>query len=150
MLFRSGVPVLFLSGNVKRDNCTAWYKEKHGLGLRHYGAQEHDIVETMKSMTKYAKFVMEAEEVPYILQKAVHKALTGRPGPVWVDIPSDIQSAEMPENVRSFISKDYIEPFNDKILVMNILAEASRRGCRLQQVLREAIEAWIAACSASD
>ena len=51
---------------------------------------------------------------------------------------SDIQSAEMPENVRSFISKDYIEPFNDKILVMNILAEASRPIVIAGQGIRQA------------
>jgi acetolactate synthase-1/2/3 large subunit len=124
--YQDGVPVLFLSGNVKKDNCTAWFIEEHGIDLRHYGAQEHNIVETVKSMTKYARFVMEAEEVPYILQKAVHLATTGRPGPVWVDIPSDIQAAQLPENVRSFFPRDYTESFKDKTLVMNILAEASR------------------------
>jgi acetolactate synthase-1/2/3 large subunit len=136
--YQDGVPVLFLSGNVKKDNCTAWFIEKHGIDLRHYGAQEHNIVETVKSMTKYARFVMEAEEVPYVLQKAVHLALTGRPGPVWVDIPADVQAAEIPENVRSFVPRDYTESFREKILVMDLLAEASRPVVIAGQGIRQA------------
>jgi acetolactate synthase I/II/III large subunit len=100
--WQDGVPVLFLSGNVKRDNCTAWLRDNKHVYLRHYGAQEHDIVETVRSMTKYARFVSHAEEVPEILQRAIGDAQFGRKGPVWVDIPSDIQTAQMPEHSQRY------------------------------------------------
>ena len=101
--YQDGVPVLFLSGNVRLDNTARWVNEKFNTVIRHYGAQEHDIVSTMQSITKDAEFVDDAKKVPYILQRAVNLATTGRPGPVWVDIPSDIQSAELPEGTRNFI-----------------------------------------------
>ena len=95
--WQDGAPVLFLSGNVKLNNTTHWINSRNNIRIRHYGAQEHDIVDTVRSMTKYAAFVTTPQDVPYELKKAVYKATTGRPGPVWIDIPSDIQTAELPE-----------------------------------------------------
>src|SRR5436190_10430073 len=80
-------PCLFISGQVKRDDLKA------GTGVRQLGFQELDIVEMVRSITKYAVLVTQPSNVLYELQKAVHLATTGRPGPVWVDIPLDIQGA---------------------------------------------------------
>jgi acetolactate synthase-1/2/3 large subunit len=95
--WQDGVPVLFLSGNVRRDTCTAHINKERNLSLRHYGLQEHDITATMRSMTKLSLFVDRLDFVRIALEGAVHLAMSGRCGPVWVDIPIDIQQAKMPE-----------------------------------------------------
>jgi len=123
--WQDGVPVLFLSGNVKRDNCTAWLRDNKSAYLRHYGAQEHDIVQTVRSMTKYATFVSHAEEVPEILQRALGEAQFGRKGPVWIDIPSDIQAAKMPEYEQRYLAREYLM-FTQKYKLTDTLNKAQR------------------------
>ena len=96
--WQDGVPVLFLSGNVRHDNTAHWFKTNKSLNIRHYGAQEHHIVDTVKSITKFDAFITHPENVKYIMHMAVDQATRGRPGPVWVDVPSNIQAAQMPEH----------------------------------------------------
>lgn len=108
--YQDGVPVLFLSGNVRLDNTTRWVNKRSNVKIRHYGAQEHDIVSTMRPITKYAQFVEDAEDVPYKLKMAIHEATTGRPGPVWIDIPANIQTAEMPKSVHEGLPIMDFEP----------------------------------------
>ena len=81
-------PLLVISGQVNRDMTTNYTKQP----IRQLGDQEFDIVKTVNKMTKYAVQVNEAEDIKYHLQKALHLAKTGRPGPVWLDIPLDIQN----------------------------------------------------------
>ena len=100
--WQDSVPVLFISGNVRRDTCSGWINQTKGVNIRKYGIQEHHVVDTYKSITKYSKFVVDPLEVAYTMQQAVYLATTGRPGPVWVDIPGDIQLAQMPENPSQF------------------------------------------------
>lgn len=95
--YQDGVPVLFISGNVRLDNTTHWMKTYKEIHIRHYGAQEHDIVRTMQSMTKSACFADRPELVEDALKSAIYFATSGRPGPVWVDIPANVQTAQMPE-----------------------------------------------------
>jgi acetolactate synthase-1/2/3 large subunit len=80
-------PCLFISGQVKRADIVG------SRGLRQLGVQEIDIVSIIKSITKYAITIMEPEKIRYNLEKAVYLAKSGRPGPVWVDIPLDVQAA---------------------------------------------------------
>lgn len=87
--YLDSVPVLYISGQVNRDMTT----NHTGLNLRQLGDQEFNIVKTASSMTKYAHQVNDASEIRYHLEKACKLATTGRPGPVWLDIPLDIQSA---------------------------------------------------------
>jgi acetolactate synthase-1/2/3 large subunit len=100
--WQDSVPVLFISGNVRKDTCSGWINETKGLNIRKYGIQEHHIVDTYRSMTKMAKFITSADEVAYTIQEAVWLATSGRPGPVWIDIPGDIQLAKMPEEYSTF------------------------------------------------
>jgi acetolactate synthase-1/2/3 large subunit len=110
--YQDGVPVLFLSGNVRLDN-TAWHINGQGrIHIRHYGAQEHDIVSTMKSITKAAYFVSKPGFVENALKTAVFFATSGRPGPVWVDIPANVQTAQMPENSP----QPFIQPIVKEVL----------------------------------
>ncbi len=95
--YMDSTPVLFLSGQVKRSDFASL------RGVRQFGAQENDIVSMAKPVTKYAVTVMKPEDVPYELEKCVYEATHGRKGPVWLDIPLDIQSAEIePETMRHF------------------------------------------------
>ena len=100
--WQDSVPVLFISGNVRRDTCSGWINQTKGVNIRKYGIQEHHVVDTYKSITKYSKFVVDPLEVAHSIQQAVYLATTGRPGPVWVDIPGDVQLAQMPENPSQF------------------------------------------------
>ncbi len=80
-------PMLFLSGQVKREDFASL------RGVRQFGAQENDIISMAKPVTKYAETVMNPEDVLYHLQKAFYLARHGRKGPVWLDIPLDVQAA---------------------------------------------------------
>jgi acetolactate synthase I/II/III large subunit len=84
-------PVLFLSGQVKRPDIKA------GTGLRQLGVQEIDIVAIVGSITKYAAVVTDPQTIRFHLEKALHVAHEGRPGPVWIDIPLDVQAATVDE-----------------------------------------------------
>jgi acetolactate synthase-1/2/3 large subunit len=123
--YQDGVPVLFLSGNVRLDNTTRWLRETKHVNIRHYGAQEHDIVRTMKSITKYAEFVKTPDIVPYMLQQAIHEATTGRPGPVWIDIPANVQTAEAVNTGERYFSTD-IPTFREATVLLGKLAMARR------------------------
>ena len=81
------VPLLILSGQVKRDDLIG------ARGVRQMGPQEVDIVSIVRPITKYAATVMEPAAIRRHLEEAVHLATTGRRGPVWLDIPLDVQNA---------------------------------------------------------
>jgi acetolactate synthase-1/2/3 large subunit len=90
------IPVLYISGQVKRDNM------KEG-SLRQLGIQEMDAVGLVQTITKYAAVVSDPSDIKYHLEKAVFLAKSGRPGPVLLDIPSDVQSAMVDEEkLRSY------------------------------------------------
>jgi acetolactate synthase-1/2/3 large subunit len=82
---------LFLSGQVKRADRIA------DRGVRTMGPQEVDIVSIVKPITKYAVTVLEPESIRFHLEKAVYLATHGRRGPVWLDIPLDVQAAKIDE-----------------------------------------------------
>ncbi|MDE7103490.1 MAG: thiamine pyrophosphate-binding protein [Bacteroidales bacterium] len=84
------VPVLYISGQVKQSTTVAACPD---LRLRQLGDQEVDIISVVKPLVKYAAQIRRAEDVRRILDEAVHTALSGRPGPVWIDVPMDIQGA---------------------------------------------------------
>ncbi len=87
------IPVIFISGQAKRDDLTGEQK------IRQFGIQEVDIVSMAKSYSKYAVQIKKPEDVCYELSKAAAIAVSGRPGPVWIDIPLDIQAAKIEPNV---------------------------------------------------
>jgi acetolactate synthase-1/2/3 large subunit len=95
-------PCLFLSGQVKRAD--RMYKpDGTPLGVRQRGIQEVDIVSIVQPLTKYAVTITDPSSIRYHLEKAVHLARTGRPGPVWIDIPIDVQGATVEEpDLRPF------------------------------------------------
>lgn len=86
------IPMFVISGQVRYDT-TARYAMRFtgGLPLRAVGDQEYDIVKSVAPMTKYAAMIEEPRQIRYALEKAWHLATTGRPGPVWIDIPVNFQ-----------------------------------------------------------
>lgn len=86
------VPMVIVSGQIKRATMITACPN---LKLRQLGDQEYNIVDAVKPMTKFAKTVMSVEEVPQVLEDAWRICQEGRPGPVWIDVPLDIQAAEM-------------------------------------------------------
>jgi acetolactate synthase-1/2/3 large subunit len=90
-------PCLFISGQVKRADL------RGSSGVRNLGVQEVDIVSIVASITKYAVTVLDPATIRFHLEKAIHIAQSGRPGPAWIDIPLDIQSVEIdPEGLSGF------------------------------------------------
>ncbi len=90
--WQDSIPMFIISGQVKRET-TMWSCAE--LGLRQLGDQELDIVNSVSNMTKYAVMVTEPNEIAFHLEKAYYLALEGRKGPVWLDIPLDVQSARI-------------------------------------------------------
>ncbi len=82
--------LIVISGQVKRETLVA---SAGPSGLRQLGDQEVDIVSVVRPITKYAALVERPEDIRFHLEKALYLALAGRPGPVWIDVPSDIQGA---------------------------------------------------------
>lgn len=89
--WQDNVSCVFVSGQVKRKETTY----NADIPLRQIGTQEANIVAIVAPITKYAVMVNEPEEIVYHLEKALYLAKTGRPGPVWLDIPMDVQGAQV-------------------------------------------------------
>ncbi|MFP4467303.1 MAG: thiamine pyrophosphate-binding protein, partial [Candidatus Goldiibacteriota bacterium] len=100
------VPVVFVSGQVKTENTIFRHK-----GLRQFGDQEINIVDMAKPVSKYAVMVTDKSKLKYEMEKAFYTAVSGRPGPVWVDVPLDIQASEFnPDDYEGFIPKAEKKP----------------------------------------
>ena len=96
-------PTLFISGQVKRPD-RMFDASGSPLGMRQLGVQEVDIVSIVRPITKYAVTVLDPTAIRYHLEKAAYLALSGRPGPVWIDIPLDVQASPIadPSSLRGF------------------------------------------------
>lgn len=118
-------PMLVLSGQVKRPD-RMFDREGRPLGMRQFGVQEIDIVSIVKPITKYAVTILDPTAIRYELEKAVHIALHGRPGPVWIDIPLDVQASSVdPSVLRSFDLED-IEQSGSKDLRQDVASIIDR------------------------
>lgn len=97
--WQDNIPMLVISGQVRYETMV----ESTGLKLRQFGEQEHYIVDTVKSITKYAVTVRDADTVRYHIERAIYEASHGRRGPCWIDIPLNIQGAQIdPEKLSGF------------------------------------------------
>jgi acetolactate synthase-1/2/3 large subunit len=86
------IPMLIVSGQVKFETTIA---SQPRLNLRQLGDQEINIVDIIRPITKYAVMITDKMSIRYHLEKAVYEAKYGRPGPVWIDVPLDIQGAQI-------------------------------------------------------
>lgn len=89
------VPVLYISGQVKFPTTIASCPD---IPLRQLGDQEVDIVSVVSPLTKYAKMVTDPNEIKYHLDRAIYEATTGRKGPVWLDVPINVQASIIEED----------------------------------------------------
>jgi acetolactate synthase-1/2/3 large subunit len=101
------VPVLFISGQVKHETTINSCRD---IPLRQLGDQEVDIISVVKNLTKYSVMVKKANEIKYHLKKAIWEATNNRFGPVWLDIPMNIQGSLIDENEL----KDFTTPKENK------------------------------------
>lgn len=85
------IAMLVVSGQVKRET----YLRNYSLPLRQLGDQEVDIVSMVRPVAKYAITVLEPQDIGRIMDQAIFLATHGRPGPVWVDVPVDVQSTQI-------------------------------------------------------
>ena len=85
------IPMFIVSGQVRYDTTARYALKFTGTPLRSMGDQEFDIVKSVSAMTKYAVMLEDPKNIRFVLEKAWHLATTGRPGPVWVDIPVNFQ-----------------------------------------------------------
>ena len=124
--FLDSTPLLAISGQVSR---ATWKRDEP---IRQLGFQEIDIISIVRSFTKYAVTVAEPLDVRYCLEKAAWMARSGRPGPVWLDIPLDVQASLVnPEELRAFVppqeSQATASPSSDQILSVAELLRESKR-----------------------
>jgi acetolactate synthase-1/2/3 large subunit len=110
-------PCLFISGQVKRADFADL------RGVRQMGFQEINIVKLVSSITKYAVTVTEPDSIRYHLEKATYMAQTGRPGPVWVDIPLDVQASMIEETNLSGFDHAEIKTVTDPDLLRQQVSE---------------------------
>ncbi len=93
-------PVLFISGQVKFSTTLASCPH---LPLRQLGDQEVNIVRVVAGLTKYARMVTDPYEIDAVIDEAIYHATSGRPGPVWIDIPLNVQAAQIdPKKLKKF------------------------------------------------
>lgn len=116
--YLDSIPGLYISGQIK----TSTYKHTYPyLPLRQLGDQEADIVSVVTPITKYAKTVYNPLEIKYELDKAIAIALDGRPGPVWLDIPLDVQGAMVDETkMKEFDPSELIDPVKHELVDQQI------------------------------
>ncbi|OGS03964.1 MAG: thiamine pyrophosphate-binding protein [Elusimicrobia bacterium RIFOXYA2_FULL_47_53] len=139
-------PCIFISGQVKRADLIG------DLGVRQNGVQEVDIVSIVKPITKYAVVVMDPNLIRYHLEKAAYLARNGRPGPVWLDIPLDVQASMIETDKLISFSKSEIPVTansNDLSIkaeqTIKLLNESSRpviflgNGVRLSNSIKDAL-----------
>lgn len=117
------IPMLIISGQVRYDTTV----RSTGLALRQMGDQEFDIINCVTSMTKYAEMITDPIQIKYRLQKALYLATSGRRGPVWLDIPLNIQSAMIePEQLTEFTTPLVNPPKYDIQSILDCIDKAER------------------------
>lgn len=115
------VPVLYVSGQVKRETTTG------NTCLRQLGDQEINIIDIIKSITKYSVMITNPNDIKYELQKAIHIATSGRPGPVWLDVPLDIQNSIINEsNLHGYVADDEEYIVDNLEEVLSLIRKSSR------------------------
>jgi acetolactate synthase-1/2/3 large subunit len=105
------IPAIFISGQVTRDTLIG------DTGLRQFGIQEGNIIDVVRPITKYAVTITDPDTIRYHVEKACHLATTGRPGPVWIDVPLDVQNKLVnPEELCGYTPEEPSQPCTEYVL----------------------------------
>ena len=121
------VPALYISGQVKQETTLNSCPE---IGLRQLGDQEVDIISLVKPLTKFAEMLLDPNDIGRLLNKAIRIATSGRPGPVWLDIPINLQGVMIDEknlNPCEQITEEKYDDLEQKILQLIDLLYDSKR-----------------------
>ncbi|OHD13522.1 MAG: hypothetical protein A2Y41_06495 [Spirochaetes bacterium GWB1_36_13] len=102
------IPTIFITGQVNT------YEYKYTKTIRQQGFQETDIVSIVSPITKYAKLIDHSEDIAYELEKAFYLAKEGRPGPILLDIPMDVQRAEIDPDIIKHFSPEPVQKDNNE------------------------------------
>ena len=124
--WQDNVPVIFISGQVKKKETSRLAKTP----LRQFGVQEADIVEVVKPITKFATMVTDPKNIAKVLSEALRTATAGRPGPVWIDIPLDIQGASISKIDQKILKQKKItlpKPTNKNINIIQRNLQNAKR-----------------------
>lgn len=137
------IPVIYITGQVNT------YEYKYDKPVRQQGFQETDVVSIVTPITKYAKLIDQKENIRYELEKSLSIAKSGRPGPVLLDIPMDIQRADIdPDSLRGFNSIKETFPSFEKEEIARLITKAKRpmvligAGCQSSDA-KEAVEKFL-------
>lgn len=129
--YLDSIPMLVISGQVRYDTTV----RSTGLDIRAMGDQEFDITRAAASMTKYCEMVVEPTRIRYCVKKAYHEAVTGRPGPTWLDIPLNVQGAyidtdelvDYDENCDEYADyKKSLPPKPGRELIMSVIEKVKK------------------------
>ncbi len=131
--YQDSVSVLFISGQVKSHETVRTLNSKNPINIRNYAGADCDIISMVSHITKYAHEIKSADEVKEIMTKAMVALCNGRPGPVWLSIPIDIQGSLIPDEKIPFQLAPIIQPTilkettnNDIINIYELLETAKR------------------------
>lgn len=123
--YLDSVPMIVISGQVRYDTMS----RSTGLPLRAMGDQEFDIIKSAQPMTKYAVMLEKSEDIRYCLEKAFYEACSGRQGPVWIDVPLDVQGAYIEtDSLKSFTPGEPDAKVSEELV--NLVLEKIRRSER--------------------
>ena len=123
--FFDSIPVVHIAGQVNQNEVRNYGRAK----VRQAGFQETNIVDMVKPITKYAYEITEINEIPKVLEEAIKHMINGRPGPVWISVPVDIQGYFMEDQEIPIIEKDIVgqEPnYDDLEKIHQLLLECKR------------------------
>lgn len=136
------IPVIFITGQVNT------FESGKGYQMRQRGFQETNIVDMVKSVTKFAVYVADASMIKYYLEKAFQTAISGRKGPVLLDIPMDIQRADiMPGRLKGYDEISNEQTWGDYQTIIEELEKADRPcivlGAACKEILKSDIENFV-------
>jgi acetolactate synthase-1/2/3 large subunit len=123
--YTDSIPMIVISGQVKRETLVRSYSTP----WRQIGDQEVDITKMVESITKYSICITDPQKIRYHLEKAIFLAVNGRPGPVWLDIPIDLQGMEInPETLEGFdpIEVDTFDESEVNGLILDLISKIKK------------------------
>ena len=131
--YTDSLGMLVVSGQVKRET----YLRNYSIPLRQLGDQEIDIVSMVKPIVKYSTLLQDPLQVGVVMDKAIYLAIHGRPGPVWIDVPVDVQSTLIDPDALSRFNGDINELSQDKDITENTRYELLEKTTPLNETLIE-------------
>lgn len=103
--WQDSIPLVIISGNVNIDTCSSYINKNNDFDIRCFGVQENDIEKCIKPITKYSNTLFDINNLEQVFFEAFSHSMKGRMGPVWVDLPADIQHLKLNEKIFNDIPK---------------------------------------------